>query len=414
MSKVRTFSSKIIQIYVIGVSALFLFYMYAFHAGTMLTENALMERRINTVAQFHFTRFEAGENGIIAIDPLLTLYDDRAKLPREIRSNIPQNWTGSMQVLLENEDEFQVVARKVSIDEMDKIVYAVENSNAVEWDDTKLILIEVSIGLFGLTLFMLTMLYLINAAKRIASPFLYIAQKLETELPNHFDNIDPPGEKSMELEQITQSLNTYRARLCAQLKREKSFTRYVSHELRTPMMIIKGVISSARKKSYRQPDASLKKVETATQQMQELTQTFLMLARDESPKNEETYVDGEYVNMICKELDNTIKNNQIHFCWQLNTPFRLECQALLLKAVILNLLKNAFSHSINGNVNLFVSESGVDVIDDGTGLDNKPDDYEGFGIGLTLVKDVCAKYGWQFQLIDNKSQGCTASVAFAY
>lgn len=52
------------------------------------------------------------------------------------------------------------------------------------------------------------------------------------------------------------------------------------------------------------------------------------------------------------------------------------------------------------------------MIDTGIGLDNKPRGYEGFGIGLTIVKDICNKYAWQFSLENNKTQGCIASVKF--
>lgn len=425
-SPIPGFSSKIIRIYLIGAKTLLLFYIFIFHAGTMLTENVLMERRINIVSQFHFERYRKGEEGIIVIDPLLTLYDAYEFLPVHIRHNIGPDWTGTLQLHVDGDNppipeesisdedvEYQVIATTIDKNGHSQIVYAVENSNAAEWDDSKLIVVEVAIAFTGLVLFGLTALYMVRAARRIALPFLTLAQQLESDSPDNFEHIKPVGEQSTELLQIIKGLNTYRSGMALQLQREKSFTRYVSHELRTPMMIIKGAISNIRQGSLQNKNKAVDKIENATEQMQELTQTFLLLARDRSSKPEHTFVDGDFLQDLCAEMEHSIAANEINFNWQLSNSYTLQAQSLLVKAVILNLLKNAFACSINGNVNLYVSASGIEVIDDGVGLDAKPRSYEGFGVGLVLVEDICKKYDWQFSLINNEGKGCTAAVKFA-
>ena len=77
-----------------------------------------------------------------------------------------------------------------------------------------------------------------------------------------------------------------------------------------------------------------------------------------------------------------------------------------------NLLKNAINCSVEGKVDLFISPEGVEVIDNGVGLDAKPRGYEGFGIGLNIVRDICEKYHWQFTIKNNVGDGCTATVIF--
>ena len=41
---------------------------------------------------------------------------------------------------------------------------------------------------------------------------------------------------------------------------------------------------------------------------------------------------------------------------------------------------------------VFVSEKMVEIIDNGVGLNEKPRGYEGFGIGLQIVNDICQRY----------------------
>ncbi|MEM0911886.1 MAG: ATP-binding protein, partial [Pseudomonadota bacterium] len=90
----------------------------------------------------------------------------------------------------------------------------------------------------------------------------------------------------------------------------------------------------------------------------------------------------------------------------------VRANTLLLSAVIKNLLINAFGCSVNGEVSLTIDERSIQVIDNGIGLGAKPRGYEGFGVGLILVEDICKKYGWKFTLTENKGKGCTARVVF--
>ena len=51
-----------------------------------------------------------------------------------------------MQLLLDNEQEYQLVAQHLHVNNHEEIVYAVKDTHAAEWNDTRLILIELSIG----------------------------------------------------------------------------------------------------------------------------------------------------------------------------------------------------------------------------------------------------------------------------
>lgn len=416
MSQARGFSNNIIRIYFYGASVLLAFYLFAFHAGILMTENSLIEKRINIVAPHHFQQFVTTEKNIIAIDPLLTIYREHRLLPAHIQSKVQPTWTGAAQLMLDDDQEFQLLAQQLELDGQQHIVYA------VEWDDTRFILTEVALGLIGVLLFLITTGYMIRAARRIASPFLQVAEQLEREKISQFNTISPVGEETRELSQIVAALNRYRVRIKKQIEREQSFTRYVSHELRTPMMIIRGALSNLRRaasqgeatssasSSNKSSVKAIDKITLATKQMEELTHTFLLLAREEDLDAKTTTIDDNYMLQLSKDLAHSIQANEIEYRWQLHRSFELKANPQLCKAVIHNLLKNAFACSVGGKVSLLINEQTIEVIDNGVGLDAKPRGYEGFGIGLVLVQDICDKYGWQFSLHNNETQGCCAKI----
>ena len=209
-----------------------------------------------------------------------------------------------------------------------------------------------------------------------------------------------------ELVLIVEALNTYRSALALQLQKEKSFTRYISHELRTPMTIIKGAISNIRQKQPNVEPTLIDKVERATDQMEALTQTLLLLARDTDLDRDITEVNRTFIAQICDDLSHTITSHRINFSWQLSQTFTIHCNPLLFKVILLNLLKNAFACSIQGNVELRIEREDATLVDDGVGLNAKPRNYDGFGMGLTLVEDICRKYGWIFAIENNATKGC--------
>lgn len=206
------------------------------------------------------------------------------------------------------------------------------------------------------------------------------------------------------------AINSYRARLALQIQREKAFTRYVSHELRTPMMIISGTVSNIRRQSGENLTSPTAKILKAVGQMQNLTKTFLVLARDGELDKEQTPIDESLLMQVGDELHDVIIANQIDFKWQLQSSFTLDVNPQLFKALIFNLLKNAFACSVEGEVILVINDQQIDVIDNGLGLDSKPRGYEGFGIGLVLVEDICRKYNWRFSIANNVDSGCTATI----
>jgi len=101
----------------------------------------------------------------------------------------------------------------------------------------------------------------------------------------------------------------------------------------------------------------------------------------------------------------------------------IEAERTLLSIVVSNLIRNAFTFTPSGSVSVFVDDSSVTVKDTGTGIRSeeigkvfqqhfKGSGSTGSGIGLSLVKRICDRYGWEIILISSEGKGTSAQLIF--
>lgn len=412
MNNAKPMSSKIIRVYLLGAMVLLVFYGAIFNNTILYTENKSSERRLALISPYHFKLFSQGFTGEIQIDPMLKIYDQYDILPHSIKRRIDKTWQGSIIFHFEDDHEYSVFAKQAMTEKGLTIVYALEDIDAIEWGDTEFAIFQTAIFGFGLFIYIIAALFIIKMAKRISMPFSSLADKLESNNNEEYAPLSVDGELSQELVQMLTSINSYRSRIRGAFMREQAFTRYVSHELRTPMTVIRGGISILRRLDDEKVQKQSNRIDNAVIEMEQLVHTFLLLARNEDAATTHVDISDVYVKEIIKDLESTIQANQVNFNQHLQSDFSLNVQPLLFAAVINNLLKNAINCSVEGQVDLFISPQRIDVIDNGVGLDSQPRGYEGFGIGLNIVRDICEKYHWQFNIQNNHGNGCTASVIF--
>tara|TARA_R110002167_G_scaffold91458_1_gene246042 strand:- start:96454 stop:97737 length:1284 start_codon:yes stop_codon:yes gene_type:complete len=413
MKNPRPMSRMIISVYLLGAMVLLSFYGAIFYHTIMYTENQNSERRLALVAPYHFMLFSQGSEGEIQIDPMLKIYDRFEILPHAIKQMFSANWQGISSFHFEDDSEYNVYAQQVMTNKGLAIVYAVEDVEAIEWNDTySAIFFQTVIFGLGLLLFIIAAFFIVKMASRISHPFSSLAEQLERQNHEEYTSLSVDGRLSLELVQMLTSINNYRKKISDVFSREQAFTRYVSHELRTPMTVIRGGISILRRFEDEKVQKQTKRIDNAVIEMEQLVNTFLLLARNEDSDSIRIDITDDYIQSIVSGFEATIQANKVIFHQQLQCNFYLNVQPLLMASVINNLLKNAINSSVDGEVNLFISPQKIDVIDTGVGLDTQPRGYEGFGIGLKIVRDICKKYHWQFSLKNNPIKGCTATVLF--
>jgi signal transduction histidine kinase len=243
---------------------------------------------------------------------------------------------------------------------------------------------------------------------------------LPTDLSNTFFD-DEVGVLAKALEQAMKRVETY-------VEREYRFSRYASHELRTPVTIIKGAVGLLKKKFASEKDPAyrpLKRIERAVTNMENIIETLLWLSR------EDTAIEQNQVFAVVSIVRETIEQNryllvdkpvEIELISE-NIP-QLSIPAPIFQIMLTNLIRNAIQHTATGKISVLVQDDRVSVSDTGAGMDPEElklvtqlhlrgDRYEGFGLGLSIVKRLCDRLEWQLKIESQRGRGTMAQLIFS-
>ncbi|MFP3924683.1 sensor histidine kinase [Pseudomonas sp. W5-36] len=226
---------------------------------------------------------------------------------------------------------------------------------------------------------------------------------------------------------LARSFDETLGRLRAALSREKLFTSDVSHELRTPLMVL--ATSCELLMEYPALDdrsrTQVKRIGKATAGMNQLVETFLLLARTEGKNT--PHGQRSSLVLIADELADTwrtpIEAKGLRFSYQ-----RLDddeaYNAPLLRSVMGNLLRNAWHYTDQGFIQLTLRSDGFSVEDSGIGIPLEKQQAmfqpfvrgdeqrgEGLGLGLSLVQRICANQHWTVNLTSRDDGGCCFTVS---
>lgn len=215
------------------------------------------------------------------------------------------------------------------------------------------------------------------------------------------------------------------------LTREQLFTSDVSHELRTPLMVIATSCELLAEDPSLGPrgKAQLQRMVSATEEMRDLVQTFLQLARAQrdgaviAPRSSLRTIADELVlqwqgAIEAKGLTLRYEPGGYEHQQTYNAPF--------LRSVMSNLLRNALHYTDAGEIRLTLEEAAFTVEDTGSGIPEAQHDEvfkpfvrgsarrgEGLGLGLSLVHRICQLQGWKVALTNRQPNGCCFRVELA-
>jgi signal transduction histidine kinase len=262
-------------------------------------------------------------------------------------------------------------------------------------------------------------------AERVIEPVKELARRVREIGPGtpHADlTADfPPDEVGELARAFEQSLQ----RLSAFIERERAFTADVSHELRTPLAVIRGaaevlLADESRPEKERQ---RLERIERAAADMADLTTALLAMARERDEARREPVDLARLLEEVLDKHRHLLNGKTVDVVLEIRARPALTVDPNLLAIVLANLVRNSFTYTERGSVTLRLEAHVLSVSDTGLGIPReavervfqrlyKGRHSQGAGIGLTLVKKICDRYGWRVTLDSEEGRGTRVVLDF--
>lgn len=262
-------------------------------------------------------------------------------------------------------------------------------------------------------------------AGRVVAPIARLGMRVSQASPED-NTIDiAKGFEPDEIGKLADAFSGYLKRMRAFIDRERAFTSDVSHELRTPLAIVHGVVELMEEDSQLQDRQKerIERIGRATRGMIDMTSALLLMGREagDEPVTQECDVCEIASHIIDMHRHLLGKHTTVKLFCQ-NHP-RIEAERTLLGIVVSNLIRNAFNFTPSGSVTITIDEHSLTVTDTGTGIHSneigkvfqhhyKGSGSAGSGIGLSLVKRICDRYGWETILESTEGKGTSAQLIF--
>ena len=214
--------------------------------------------------------------------------------------------------------------------------------------------------------------------------------------------IEIPKEED-ELQNLTLIINEMLDRLETSFENQTKFVSDASHELRTPLAIIKGYAEIIRKRGMSDIDIFVESIDSIiseTDNMRNLIQKLLFLAKGEITKINTKFVDIDANEMIHQIHSDTVVSNKTHnFHLEMGENYKIKGDETLLQQAIRALIENATKYS-EPHTNIYIKS----VIKDGFGRISIRD--EGVGISDEDAKRIFDRF-YRVDLSRTKATGGT-------
>jgi len=387
----------------------------ALYVLTIDMEERLIAETLSAELEDYSARYEANPNtsppASTTIQTYVVVPGDK-RVPKPLRALT----AGLHQLRLNHRDYYAEV--RVGVDRSFIVLYDDKQIRHRE----NMFLLFLGIGVFVMTLFSALIGFWL--AGRVIAPVRELVARVAGLGPEVRPalRVDFPGD---EVGILAREFDAYRCRLAAFVEREQAFSTDVSHELRTPLAVIEGaseVLLDDPRLSEGQC-ARVERIARSAREMTALVTALLLLAREENDKASKS---GCAVDDILQQVVDSHRHLLQHKPVDLrldilaNQILPVECT--LLRVVLANLIRNALNYTERGFVTICLDEKGVSVTDTGIGIPKAQIEWifdrfykgsaHGEGIGLSLVKRICQRYGWKIEINSHKDQGTVFRLSF--
>ncbi len=271
-----------------------------------------------------------------------------------------------------------------------------------------------------------------RVSRRAVSPVIALADQVRALDPSDPDRevFTPETPQDEDIRVLSEALNDFSERLRAFAEREKNFTRDASHELRSPLTVIRMAADTLEMNPSLNEAArtNVGRIRQAAQDMEELTNAFLLLARQ---SNEDLPDESILVNdVVAEEVERTrllTGTKSVEIGIEAANELVVSAAPKVLGSIIGNLLRNGLAYTDEGRVTAIIRGDTVTISDTGPGI--AEDEVEkilspfyrgapasrsrgGHGVGLTIVKRLCERFGWPLGIESELGVGTRVSIRF--
>jgi signal transduction histidine kinase len=417
---------RLVKAFLLQVGFISLAVLLGIYAAKLVLDGILIQRALREEAEYFWQRYQA--------DPDIPLPDTLNMkaylLPRQDRQQIPAD-------LRELSTGFHKLPSKQDF------TAAYISSNA--GNAARLILVfdgrrvEEFALFFGMVPLALVLIVLYTAAlisyrlsQRAVSPIIQLAHKvsrIDTESPDKgllaLEHL--PEASDQEVLALSEALARLSARLRRFIERERTFTRDVSHELRSPITVIR--IASDLLLSQQLSESSVRdkvsRIQRAAKEMEELTDAFLLLAREsENRLSQETLCVNDVAAAELELARSLSPEKPVNIEMAADGRLWVSASNSVLSVLIGNLIRNAVAYTKAGYVRMNIQQDRLCIEDSGVGIAHDQIDQvfqpffrgvrasAGHGVGLAIVKRFSDRFDWPIEISSQIGVGTRVIVHF--
>lgn len=263
--------------------------------------------------------------------------------------------------------------------------------------------------------------------RAVIAPVADLAAKVRHRRPEDWEHPLADAFPNGEVGELARVFDRHLGRMRAFIERERAFGADLSHELRTALAVIQStteVLLEDDSLSERQR-TRIGRIRRATRDMSELGTALLLMAREEhSLAAGGGCVLAEVVRDVVEKQRHQLVGKPVEVEVRTEPSLVLAADPGIVEILVSNLVRNAFSYTATGVVTVAQDARSLTVSDTGKGIPGQaiPQVFvrhfrdlasEGAGIGLSLVKRICDRYGWQVGLDSVEHQGTRIRVDFS-
>ncbi|MGD8346018.1 MAG: HAMP domain-containing sensor histidine kinase [Lysobacterales bacterium] len=388
-----------------------------FVAGLMI-EDVLIEQALEGEADYYWQRVDSGQDSLPDTQNLTAYREGHGNgVPPEmerLKAGMHRQESPRESVVFVSERNGERLYLLFEAEQVDKLV---------------LIFGTIPLALALIVIYVSTWLAY-RVSRRAVSPVVSLAQavrRLDPESPNpKMLNASQISAADDDVRVLSGALEDLVVRIGEFTERERHFTRDASHELRTPLTVIKMALD----RLDRDPDLSeetrknLERIRNSAEDMESLTQAFLLLARELEQGLAREWIDVNRVVETELERAQLVTSGTAACRVEKRNELWVFAPEKILESVIGNLLRNAVAYTDQGEVRVIIENDKLVIDDTGPGMSDeevgtlfKPFTRGqrrrgGFGVGLTIVKRLTRRFEWPLSVESEPGRGTRVEIHF--